>query len=92
MEVDVEAVAAAAADNGVALEVNGNPHRLDLWGEAVETAIDAGAKIVIDTDAHSPAEYDLIRYGVHTARRGWAEPADVINARDADGLREFLDG
>ena len=92
MEVDVAALASAAADHGVALEVNANPHRLDLWGEAVRTAIDAGATIVIDTDAHSPAEYELIRYGVHTARRGWAEPGDVLNARDAAGLREFLDG
>ena len=92
MELDVEAVAAAAADRGVALEVNANPHRLDLWGEAVRTAIDAGAKIVIDTDAHSPEGYAMIRYGVHTARRGWAEASDVINTRDADGLRAFLDG
>ena len=92
MDVDVAAVAEAAATAGVALEVNANPHRLDLWGDAVHTAVDAGATIVIDTDAHRPAEYELIRYGVHTARRGWAEPADVLNARDADGLREFLDG
>ena len=92
MDVDVEALATAAADHGVALEVNANPHRLDLWGEAVRTAIEAGAKLVIDTDAHSPEGYAMIRYGVHTARRGWAEAADVINTRDADGLRAFLDG
>ena len=36
--------------------------------------------------------YGLLRYGVHTARRGWAEAGDVLNARDADGLRAFLDG
>ena len=92
MDLDVGGIAEAAADHGVALEVNANPHRLDLWGGAVRTAIEAGATIVIDTDAHSPAEYDLIQYGVHTARRGWAEPGDVLNTRDADGLREFLDG
>jgi DNA polymerase (family 10) len=92
MEVDVGAIAEAAAEEGVALEVNANPHRLDLPGEAVRTAIEAGATIVIDTDAHSPPDYELIRYGVHTARRGWAGPGDVLNARDADGLREFLDG
>ena len=92
MDVDVEALATAAADQGVALEVNANPHRLDLWGGAVRTAIEAGAKLVIDTDAHSPEGYAMIRYGVHTARRGWAEAADVINTRDADGLRAFLDG
>jgi len=87
---DVGAVAEAAADAGTALEVNSNPARLDLWDDAVRAAVDAGAAIAIDTDAHGPAEFDLVRYGVHTARRGWAEPADVLNARDADGLREFL--
>ncbi len=83
-------VARAAADNGVALEINSNPHRLDLWGAAVQVAIEEGATIAIDTDAHSPGEYRNVRYGVHTARRGWAEAADVLNARDAAGVREFL--
>ncbi len=90
LEFDVERVATAAADNGVALEVNANPHRLDLWGDAVQTALAAGATVAIDTDAHSPPELEYVRYGVHTARRGWAEPGDVLNARDVDGVREFL--
>jgi DNA polymerase (family 10) len=91
IDLDVPAIAAAAARTDTALEVNANPSRLDLWGEAVRTAVEAGAPIVIDTDAHTPAEYDLLEYGVHTARRGWAETADVLNARDADGLRAFLE-
>jgi DNA polymerase (family 10) len=91
LELDFERVAEAAAEHGVALEVNANPRRLDLSGGAVRTAIEAGATIVIDTDAHQPASYDLLQYGVHTARRGWAETGDVLNARDDDGLREFLD-
>ncbi|EMA39241.1 helix-hairpin-helix domain-containing protein [Halococcus hamelinensis] len=90
LELDFEAVAEAAATNGVALEVNANPRRLDLSGGAVGTAIEAGATVVIDTDAHRPASYDLVRYGVHTARRGWAEADDVLNARDVEGLRAFL--
>jgi len=44
----------------------------------------------VNTDAHSPRELDNARYGVHTARRGWAERADVLNARSVEGLREFL--
>mgnify|MGYP000126615168 CR=1 FL=1 len=92
MQFDVEAVAGAAAANGVAIEVNGNPHRLDLWGEAVRVAIGAGATIAIDTDAHRPGDYHFARYGVHTARRGWAEAGDVVNTRDADGLRDALGG
>ena len=90
LDVDLRRVAAAAAENGTALEVNANPHRLDLRGEGVRAAVEAGALIAVDTDAHSPAEFDYARYGIHTARRGWAEEGDVLNARDADGLREFL--
>ncbi|NLV06788.1 DNA polymerase/3'-5' exonuclease PolX [Haloarcula rubripromontorii] len=91
LDVDVERLATVAADNDTALEINANPARLDLGGGAVKQAIEAGATIVINTDAHSPGDFDLLRYGVHTARRGWAETADVLNTRDADGIREFLD-
>jgi DNA polymerase (family 10) len=90
MDVDVERLATAAAEHGTALEVNANPHRLDLGGAAVKTAVEAGATVAVNTDAHSPKRYDLVRYGVHTARRGWAETEDVLNARDADGVREFI--
>jgi DNA polymerase (family 10) len=90
MDVDVERLATAAAEHGTALEVNANPHRLDLGGAAVKTTVEAGATVAVNTDAHSPKRYDLVRYGVHTARRGWAETEDVLNARDADGVREFI--
>ncbi|WP_435063617.1 DNA polymerase/3'-5' exonuclease PolX [Halobaculum sp. EA56] len=92
LDVDYERLAEAAADAGTALEVNANPARLDLDGDAVRAAVEAGAAVAVNTDAHTPAEFDNVRYGVHTARRGWAETADVLNARDADGLRAFLDG
>jgi DNA polymerase (family 10) len=91
LDVDIERLAAAAADNDTALEINANPARLDLGGGAVKQAIEAGATIAINTDAHSPGDLELLRYGVHTARRGWAETDDVLNTRDAEGLREFLD-
>jgi DNA polymerase (family 10) len=90
LDPDVEAVAEAAAANGTAIEVNANPARLDADDEFVRAAIEAGATIAVNTDAHAPAELDNARYGVHTARRGWAETADVLNARSLDGLREFL--
>jgi DNA polymerase (family 10) len=90
LDLDIERVAEAAADNGTALELNADPHRLDLRSSNVKVAIEAGATIAIDTDAHRPGAYDSIRYGVHTARRGWAEADDVLNTRDADGVREFL--
>jgi DNA polymerase (family 10) len=90
LTLDLERLAAAAAAADTALEINANPHRLDLRDTGVRVAVEAGATVVVDTDAHRPAEFDYIRYGVHTARRGWAETDDVLNARDADGVREFF--
>ncbi len=90
MDVDIDRLAAVAAETDTALEVNANPHRLDLGGEMVRAAVDAGATVAVNTDAHHPDEYEYLRYGVHTARRGWAEPGQVLNARGVEGLREFL--
>jgi DNA polymerase (family 10) len=91
LDVDIERLAAAAADHDTALEVNAHPARLDLGDRAVTTAIEAGATIAVNTDAHRRGNLDLLRYGVHTARRGWAEAADVLNTRDAEGVRAFLE-
>ncbi|MFD1526601.1 DNA polymerase/3'-5' exonuclease PolX [Halolamina salina] len=88
---DFERLAEAAADAGTALELNANPSRLDLPDSAVRVAVEAGATIVIDTDAHRPGAFSEARFGVHTARRGWAETDDVLTARDAEGVRAFLD-
>ena len=90
LDVDMEAVAAAAAANDTALEINANPHRLDLRGGYVKQAIEAGATVVIDTDAHAASNLSFARFGVHTARRGWAEADDVLNTRDADAVADFL--
>ncbi|MFB6267663.1 MAG: DNA polymerase/3'-5' exonuclease PolX [Halodesulfurarchaeum sp.] len=90
MDFDARELGAAAAAHDVALEVNANPHRLDLWGSAVQAAIEEGATITINTDAHSPEEYGLIRYGVHTARRGWAEATDVLNTWPTSDITDFL--
>ncbi|RLM70527.1 helix-hairpin-helix domain-containing protein [Halorubrum sp. Atlit-26R] len=90
LDPDVEAVAEAAAANGTAIEVNANPARLDADGEFVRAAVEAGATIAVNTDAHAPRELDNARYGVHTARRGWAETSNVLNARSLNGLRSFL--
>jgi len=91
MNIDVERLATVAADQGTALEINADPRRLDLTGRLVKTAIDAGATVAVNTDAHAPANYGYVRYGVHTARRGWAEADDVLNTREVDGLRSFLE-
>ena len=90
LEFDVERVAEAAAAAGTALEINADPARLDLPGERVRIAVDAGARIAIDTDAHAPGALDYARYGVHTARRGWCERDDVLNAWPIEELQSFL--
>lgn len=89
-EFDAEAVFTAAAETGTALEVNAQPDRLDLRDADVRTAIESGATIAIDSDAHSTAQLELIRYGVATARRGWAEAKHVLNALPLDKLMERL--
>ncbi len=91
MTVDIERLAGVAADHGTALEINAHPRRLDLRGRAVQTAIDAGATIVINTDAHATASFGHMRFGVDTARRGWAENENVLNTRSVEELREFLE-
>jgi DNA polymerase (family X) len=90
MEIDIDKLARAAAANGVALEINANYLRLDLRDVHVRSAIEAGAKVLINTDAHATGELDMMRYGVITARRGWAEKKDVLNTVTAGELKKWL--
>ena len=90
MELDIEAIAAAAARHNVALEVNADPMRLDLRDTHVRAAIAAGAKIIVNTDAHRIESLELMRYGVSNARRGWASCADVINTYPREKLLKWL--
>jgi DNA polymerase (family 10) len=79
--VDVERVIAAAAETGTMLEINANPDRRDLDDVHARAAAEAGVPIVINTDAHWPANFDVARYGVATARRAWLGPDQVANTR-----------
>jgi DNA polymerase (family 10) len=85
--VDLERVYAVAVEEGVALEVNGLPPRLDLSAEHVRDALRAGVRIVCSTDAHSVRGLGNMELSVHTARRGWATAADVVNAGPAPPSR-----
>jgi len=78
--LDLERVFEVALEEGVALEVNGLPDRLDLRGEHVRDAIAAGVRIVCSTDAHGPERLAYMELAVHTARRGGATAADVVNS------------
>jgi DNA polymerase (family 10) len=79
--LDLERVFEVALETGVALEVNGLTPRLDLSGEHVREALEAGVPIVCSTDAHSAQGLTGMEYSVHTARRGWATAAQVVNTR-----------
>ena len=86
LDLDWEAVYAAAAANGTALEVNGSPHRLDLSAERARRAVAAGCILAIDSDAHHTRELDDTRWGIAQARRGWVTPRDVLNTRSRADL------
>ena len=84
--LDLERVFEVALEEGVALEVNGLPDRLDLSGEHVREALRAGVPIVCSTDSHSVRGLENMIFSVTTARRGWATADDVLNTRALDSL------
>lgn len=88
--VDLDEVIASAVEHGKALEVNSYPDRLDLSDENVHKAMEAGALISIDTDAHSATELDFMEFGVANARRGWAPSSRVLNTMPYVELLSFL--
>jgi DNA polymerase (family 10) len=90
LDLDWEAVYAAAAATGTALEVNGSPHRLDLSAERARRAVAAGCILTIDSDAHHTRELDDTRWGVAQARRGWVTAGDVLNARSRADLLAWV--
>jgi len=86
----LERVIEVALAEGVALETNGLPDRLDLRDEEVGLAVEAAVQIVCSTDAHSVHGLGNMQLAVATARRGWATATDVLNTRGLDevlGLR-----
>ena len=89
-KLDIEQVLDAAARTGVAMEINSQVHRLDLSDIHVRLARERGAKLIISTDAHAPAAFGLLRWGVTVARRAWVEPDDVLNTRPMDAFRASL--
>ena len=81
---------AAAAAAGVALEINSQVDRLDLDESLAKLARDRGVKLVVDSDAHSPAALGNLRWGAAIARRAWLEAGDVLNTRPVEELRASL--
>jgi DNA polymerase (family 10) len=89
-ELDLDRVIQVAAETGTILEINANPLRLDLDDIHARRAAELGVPLVINTDAHSPADMDYLEYGVEVARRAWATPGQVANAWEPERLLAYL--
>jgi DNA polymerase (family 10) len=87
--IDVEAVVEEAARTGTMLEINGNPNRRDLSEHHARLAREAGATIVLNTDAHGIDTLGNMAYAVATARRAWLTPADIANTRGWAGFKKL---
>ncbi|MFB6262558.1 MAG: DNA polymerase/3'-5' exonuclease PolX [Bradymonadaceae bacterium] len=89
--VDVERIIEAAAEHGVAVELNAQPARLDLSDAHCKLAKERGVPVLLSTDSHRTDHLEAMHYGIGQARRGWLEPSDVLNTRELDELTAFFD-
>ena len=85
-DFDFNEVLRIAKETGTILEINASPSRLDLNDVNIKKAKGIGARMVINTDAHSTEQMDYMKFGVSIARRGWAEKSDIINALSVEGF------
>ncbi|HLS57424.1 MAG TPA: DNA polymerase/3'-5' exonuclease PolX [Zeimonas sp.] len=90
-DVDMLQVVRKAREQGVHLELNAHPERLDLIDTHCRMAKDEGVLIAITSDAHDTAQFGNLRFGVGQARRGWIERGDVVNTRPLRELLPLLD-
>ncbi len=89
-DLDLEAIFHAAAERRTILEINAHPSRLDLNDLHARRALDVGCKLSINTDAHEPAGFDVLFYGVAVGRRAWATVEDIVNAWPLERLLEWI--
>jgi len=88
--VDILRIIDAAAENGVDLEINANPHRLDLDWRVIKYARDKKIKLFINPDAHHLENLYDYTFGVNIARKGWLEAGDVANTMDRAEMQKYL--
>jgi DNA polymerase (family 10) len=89
-EIDLDELFEASKRTGTYLEINSSPHRLDLDDSNANSALKAGCKLAINTDAHNHEQLKNIQLGVAVARRGWAEAEDIINTQPLNNLMKTL--
>jgi DNA polymerase (family X) len=90
-QFDPDAVFEAAAENGVIIEINANPQRLDVDWRLMRRAVDRGVLFSIHPDAHSTGELGRLEFGVWNARKGGLEAKQIFNTREVDEVREYLE-
>ena len=90
INIDLDKVFEAAAENNVVMEINAAPVRLDLNDESIFRARPYKLKFAINTDAHRPQHLQFMRYGVGMAKRGWLTKEDVINTYDVEKLLKMF--
>jgi len=88
--MDFDKVFERAGERGVMIEINGNPHRLDLDWRLIQRALDRGVLFSINPDAHSTREYNALVSGTWVARKGGLSPKEIFNTRDADEVAEHF--
>jgi len=89
-QIDIDKILHVAKETKTILEINSLPERLDLNDVNIKRAIEFGVKLVINTDSHHKDQLKYMEYGVSQARRGWAEPSDVINTYSIKRLQDFF--
>ena len=87
--IDLDAVIEKAAETGASIELNADPHRLDMDWRHLKRAKDLGVTIEIGPDAHSESNLDFMDHGIGIARKGWLTSADVLNCRSATEVLKF---
>ena len=88
--VNIEEIIDAAAENGVALEINAYPKRLDLPDIWCKKAKEKGVMLAIGSDSHFSEQLEFMKFGVFVARRGWLEKKNLLNCLDYSSIRKFL--
>jgi DNA polymerase (family 10) len=90
IDIDLGRCLEAAAERGIAVEINAQPKRLDLSDANARLALEKGCRLTVNTDAHATHHFDLLRHGIDQARRAGATAADIINTRRTDDLLQLL--
>jgi DNA polymerase (family 10) len=90
VELDMDEVIKSAKHTHTVLEIDAYPDRLDLRDEYVRKCVQAGVLLAIDSDAHAPEHFSVLKFGVGQARRGWATRSDVINTLSLEKMLQKL--